>query len=73
MARSKMFPVEGCTYPVRNEIAALGGKWDARRKVWMVPEAALDEVYMLVLKATIEDQDKKAAGAASYGFLHLHL
>lgn len=27
----------GNTYPIRDAIKSLGGKWDAQRKVWIVP------------------------------------
>jgi hypothetical protein len=30
--------ITGNTYPVRQELKALGGTWDAARKAWMVPD-----------------------------------
>lgn len=41
-------PITGNTYPVREELKALGGKWDAERKVWMVPQEKGDEARALV-------------------------
>lgn len=31
------YELSGNTYSCRDEIKALGGKWDAERKVWLVP------------------------------------
>jgi hypothetical protein len=30
-------PVNGNTYPVRDQLRAMGGEWDAAAKVWVVP------------------------------------
>lgn len=30
--------IRGNTYPVREEIKALGGRWDAGQRAWMVPQ-----------------------------------
>jgi len=38
----------GNTYPVKDEIKALGGRWDATRKCWMVPQERADEARTLV-------------------------
>ena len=40
----------GNTYPIRNAIKSLGGKWDAARKAWIVPALSMRErsnVYSL--------------------------
>ena len=31
------YVLTGNTYALRSEIKSLGGKWDERRKVWIVP------------------------------------
>jgi hypothetical protein len=31
----------GNTYPIRDAIKALGGKWDAGRKAWIVPALSM--------------------------------
>ena len=31
----------GNTYPIRDAIKSLGGKWDATRKVWIVPPLSM--------------------------------
>jgi hypothetical protein len=33
----------GNTYPIRDAIKALGGKWDAARKAWIVPPLSMRE------------------------------
>ena len=33
----------GNTYPIRVAIKNLGGKWDAQRKVWIVPALSMRE------------------------------
>jgi hypothetical protein len=40
----------GNTYPIRDAIKSLGGKWDANRKVWIVPALSMRQrssVYSL--------------------------
>jgi hypothetical protein len=40
----------GNTYPIRDAIKSLGGKWDADRKCWVVPPLSMRErsqVYSL--------------------------
>ena len=33
----------GNTYPIRAAIKKLGGKWDAEKKVWIVPPLSMNE------------------------------
>jgi hypothetical protein len=40
--------ISGNTYPVKNELKALGGKWDAARKCWIVPDDKAVEARKLV-------------------------
>lgn len=40
--------ITGNTYPVKDAIKALGGKWSPDQKCWMVPEAKADEARKLV-------------------------
>jgi hypothetical protein len=44
----KMTLITGNTYPVKDAIKALGGKWDADRKGWTVPDAKADAARKLV-------------------------
>lgn len=43
--------ITGNTYPVKDQIRALGGKWDAKAKVWLVPDAKADQARSLVASA----------------------
>lgn len=43
-----MVAITGNTYPVKDQIKALGGTWDAAAKAWLVPEAVADKVRLLV-------------------------
>lgn len=43
-----MKAVTGNTYPVKDQIKALGGKWDADKKAWMVPDGKFDQAMALV-------------------------
>jgi hypothetical protein len=40
--------ITGNTYPVKDQIKALGGRWDADAKGWRVPENKADEARALV-------------------------
>ena len=33
-----MKAITGNTYPVKDSLKAMGGRWDSTRKVWMVPD-----------------------------------
>jgi hypothetical protein len=33
----------GNTYPIREAIKSLGGRWDAQRKAWIVPALSMRE------------------------------
>lgn len=46
-----MVEITGNTYPVRDQLKALGGKWNAGRKVWMVPADKADAARQLVVGA----------------------
>ena len=43
--------VKGNTYPVKDRLKALGGKWDAARKAWMVPASCAQEASEIVASA----------------------
>lgn len=40
--------ITGNTYPVRRELRAMGGEWDADHKCWYVPTDRADEARSLV-------------------------
>lgn len=43
-----MIAISGNTYPVKDELKALGGRWDADAKAWMVPDAKAAAARALV-------------------------
>lgn len=43
--------ITGNTYPVKDQIKAIGGRWDADRKAWMVPADRADEARRIVAGA----------------------
>jgi hypothetical protein len=44
--------ITGNTYPVRDRLKALGGRWDAIRKGWVVPDSKAEEAARIVPAAT---------------------
>lgn len=52
-AKVEMFPLEGNSYPVREQLKALGCKWNAKERQWFAPESVIDEAATLVREATI--------------------
>jgi len=40
--------ITGNTYPVKDSIRALGGRWNAAAKAWMVPASVADQARALV-------------------------
>jgi hypothetical protein len=43
--------ITGKTFPVKDQIKALGGRWNAKAKGWDVPEAQADAARALVSQA----------------------
>lgn len=43
--------VVGNTYPVKDQLRALGGRWDADKRGWMVPAERAGEARLLVAGA----------------------
>jgi hypothetical protein len=52
--------ITGNTYPVKDKLKALGGKWDAVNKGWLVPDDKADEAHAIVGGAP-----KKASNTSS--------
>lgn len=46
-----MVAVSGNTFPVKEKIKALGGRWNGDRKCWMVPADKADQAKALVAGA----------------------
>lgn len=43
-----MTAITGNTYPVRNEMRAIGGQWDAANKAWLVPDDKAEYAKSLI-------------------------
>lgn len=63
MAQATFVEIQGNTYPVRDQLKALGGKWDASRKIWMVPANKAEEARRLVANAPV--QPRRGAKSSS--------
>lgn len=50
-AAAKYLPVSGNTYPVKDAIKALGGRWSGAEKCWMVPAGKHEQALALVANA----------------------
>lgn len=48
---TKMIAITGNTYPVREALKALGARWDAPSKSWMVLEGKAEEARRIVAGA----------------------
>jgi hypothetical protein len=65
-ASAEMSPLEGNTYPIRDQLRSLGGQWDAGAKVWLVPTSRLALAKALLLdapKSTYRPRQCKQCGA----------
>jgi hypothetical protein len=51
--------LQGNTYPVRNALFNLGGKWNAVAKGWEIPNEKIEEARQLVLKGSPRKQPKR--------------
>ena len=47
----KTVAITGTTYPVKDQLKALGGRWDGAAKAWMVPADTADQARALVASA----------------------
>ncbi len=65
-----MTAISGNTYPVKDAIRALGGKWNKDDKAWMVPDDKAEEARALVAqapKSTMPVKDRIASAARKRG------
>jgi hypothetical protein len=58
--------VTGNTYPVKDSIKALGGRWDAAAKGWRVPAAQADKARSLVAGAPRSTFTRASSSRSSY-------
>jgi hypothetical protein len=54
-----MTSITGNTYPVKDQIKALGGRWDAENKCWDVPDDKADAARALVAAAPAKSDNGK--------------
>lgn len=67
MTTSTSILVTGNTYPVRDKLRALGGRWDAAAKGWRVPVGRAIEAQGLVTRAPRAAVSARAFGSGSFG------
>ena len=61
MMTTRMVKLTGNTYPVRDQIRALGGRWSARDKCWMVPSYNYAEAMKLIPSSTTQGGGTRTA------------
>lgn len=49
VGRDGRVPIHGNTYPVREQLKAMGGRWDGQAKVWRVPQEYAEQARAIVL------------------------
>jgi len=54
--------IVGNTYPVKDQLRALGGRWDAVAKGWRVPTAAAPRAWALVKAAPAKARTYQSRG-----------
>jgi hypothetical protein len=57
--------ITGNTYPVKDALKALGGRWNADRKAWMVPADKADEARKLVEGAPAKSSSSSSGDRSS--------
>lgn len=57
-----MVQISGNTYPVREQIKALGGRWDAVHSCWVVADEVADECLEMVVAAGLRPDWMEDAG-----------
>ncbi len=62
-----MTTITGNTYPVKDAIKALGGRWNKARQGWDVPDDKADEARELVAQAGPAEVRPRYRARAAYG------
>lgn len=62
-----MIAITGNTYPVKDQIKALGGKWDAASKSWMVPDDKADQARALLPAAPVKQNTYRSVSSNTRG------
>jgi hypothetical protein len=64
MATKTMVLITGNTYPVKDEIKELGGRWNAAEQGWMVPLENSDRARALVASAPVKAKPARSSTPA---------
>jgi hypothetical protein len=54
----EMLPLKGKTYPIRDQLRAMGGEFDKGSNVWMIPADRIAEARKLIASGTISPQQR---------------
>jgi hypothetical protein len=60
-----MVAISGNTYPVKDQLKALGARWNAAQKVWMISADKLDQARQIVAGAPKKEWTKTDSIAAA--------
>lgn len=55
-----MILITGNTFPVKDELKALGGKWSKRQRGWLVPSTVAEQAQALVDSAPVSERPSKS-------------
>ena len=58
--RANYVPIYGNTYPVKDQLKALGGRWDPGQRAWKVPEEKVEAARKLVAEAPVKTSSPNA-------------
>lgn len=64
--------ITGNTYPVKDQIKALGGRWDAPAKGWRVPASKADQARELVSGTPRSDRSAPTSVSGETAILAQH-
>lgn len=60
-----MTTISGNTYPVRDQIKALGGRWNPTSKTWSVPDDKAEQARRLVASAPSKSANRTRSSRGS--------
>jgi len=66
MAEPGMVLITGNTYPVKDQLKVLGGRWDPNRGGWNVPSGRADEARRIVRGDAVGQQEMELPPATSW-------
>jgi hypothetical protein len=62
MSKYTMVPIIGNTYPIKEKLKAMGGKWNSRDKVWTVPAHREEEALTLLPSSSFGSRSRRSGG-----------